>query len=183
MPAQFGEDIWIEQNVKLPERGFYIDVGCAFPDACSNTQFLRNRGWAGLAIDANPAYSQFWPGHFMVAIVSDQPIVCMDFRRQATHSRIAGKGCHFAAVTLENLCQALEIRKVDVLSLDIEGGEFAALRSLDLKSHNPTVIISEFITEGIPGEDWRVRDFLLENGYRLGHRTEANVIMVRDETR
>ena len=97
MPSQFQEDLWIEENVDLPAEGFYLDVGCAFPDACSNTQFLRSKGWQGLAIDANPGYAKYWPAHFMVGIVSTQPVVLMDFRETCTHSRIGNKGVHHAA--------------------------------------------------------------------------------------
>jgi hypothetical protein len=178
MPSQFQEDLWIEENVKLPAKGFYLDVGCAFPDACSNTQFLRNKGWQGLAIDANPGYAKYWPAHFMVGIVSTQPVVLMDFRETCTHSRIGDKGVHHAATTLDNLCDGLGIEQIDLISLDVEGGEYDALRSLDLRRFMPQVIVSEFDTDGI-GKDWRVRDYLLANGYELGHQTESNIIMLR----
>ena len=27
--SEYGEDRWIAENLKLPDRGFYVDVGCA----------------------------------------------------------------------------------------------------------------------------------------------------------
>ena len=58
--SEYGEDRWIAENLKLPDRGFYVDVGCAVPGSGSNTAFLRDRGWGGLVIDANPAYAALW---------------------------------------------------------------------------------------------------------------------------
>lgn len=179
MPSQFGEDKWIETNLNLPERGFYIDVGCAFPDSCSNTQFLRAKGWRGFGVDANPFYAQFWPSHFVVGIVSTEAVVNMDFREMPTHSRVGDKGGLFATTTLERLCLGIGVGTVDFLSLDVEGHEYEALRTLDLDLHKPQVIISEFMTDGIEREDWRVRDYLTTCGYQLAHQTAVNVIMVR----
>ena len=180
MPSQFGEDKWIEKNLKLPERGFYLDVGCAGPVDCSNTEFLRKRGWEGMAIDANANYFDLWRDHlhFVCALVSVHPLVPFDYKAMSTHSRVGGVVVH-GTTTLDRLMQGAERDRVDFLSLDVEGHEYEALRSLDIDKYRPEVVVSEFLTDGIEGEDWRVRDYLITCGYELVHQTLVNIIMVR----
>lgn len=176
--SEFGEDQWIAENLTLPETGFYIDVGCAFPGEGSNTAFLRDRGWSGYAIDANDGYAPHWKnGHFVQAFVSSEPIVSFVFKNVCGHSRVESTAAQrYAAVPLTHFLRTLPTARFDFLSVDVEGHEFEVVQSLD--GLLPPVIVSEFNTEGI-GEDMRVRDYLLKNGYRLAHTTVANHIFVR----
>jgi hypothetical protein len=187
--SEFGEDKWIAENLPLPATGFYVDVGCAHPTEGSNTAFLRARGWQGLAIDANPLFADKWEtagygSHFVQAFVSDQPIVPFDFSDRVLESRVSLGGPHFAAVDLWSIVEAAaeqQYPKIHFLTLDLEGHEINALRSLiDYypKSECPPIIVSEYNTLGL-GEDLRVRDYLLKQGYRLVHTTRANHIFHR----
>ena len=66
MPTYYGqnrEDEWIDKNLPLPEKGFYVDIGCEHPFNHSNTAFLRDRGWKGLAIDGNRGNGQSMEEH------------------------------------------------------------------------------------------------------------------------
>ena len=103
------------------------------------------------------------------------------FKEIAGHSRVEKVGRYFATTTLERLLQTVkpEIERIDLLSLDVEGHEFNALRSLSLFRWKPAIIISEFSTAGI-GEDFRVANFLQTPPlpYELVHQTPANQIFV-----
>lgn len=172
--SEFGEDRWIAENLPLPAHGYYVDVGCADPTDGSNTAFLRDRGWRGLAIDANPLFGTVWPPDtFVQAIISDQPIVSFEFKDNGYESRVAPGHQRFAAVPLTHLTRY----PADLLSLDLEGHEYNALLSLP-RPLLPPIIISEYNTSGL-GEDMRVRDYLLERGYRIAHQTPANHIFFR----
>src|SRR3990167_8861423 len=50
-----GEDKFVFENFSLPQIGVFVDVG-AGPDGIegSNTYFLEQNGWTGLAIDGDP---------------------------------------------------------------------------------------------------------------------------------
>ena len=181
--SEYGEDRWIAENLKLPDRGFYVDVGCAVPGSGSNTAFLRDRGWGGLVIDANPAYAALWRAVpnvvFLTAIVSDSPIVSFAFKTIPGHSR-AGEGRdYFAAQRLDRIIERLNIKQIDFLSVDVEGYEFEVLSSLinwkGLRAAWPKVIVSEFSTAGLP-DDFRVFNSLTEIGYREMKRTHSNHI-------
>jgi hypothetical protein len=60
--SEYGEDRWVVEHLMLPQRGIYLDVGAGHPEINSNTAFLRDRGWRGLAVDANPDYGPHWIG-------------------------------------------------------------------------------------------------------------------------
>lgn len=178
--SEFGEDRWIAEHLPLPATGFYVDVGCAHPTEGSNTAFLRDRGWQGLAIDANPGYAPLWPaGAFVQAIVSTEPIVGFEFKSAHYESRVCSGQTQFAAVPLQSLVRAHRRRPFetcDFLTLDVEGHEFEAL--LSLGALLPPIIVSEYNTRGL-GEDMRVHDYLLKNGFTLVHTTTANHIFHR----
>lgn len=182
--AQFGEDRWIAENLKLPDNGFYVDLGCAYPHVGSNTAFLRARGWQGLAVDGNDEFIRFWKDvprtTFAVAVLAgDQTAVPFVVnRKNCWISRIERDSTAplVPAVSLESLLSMHQIGKIDVLSIDLEGAEYNVLMTLSLRHHWPGIIISEFDTENI-GEDWRVMDHLLNTGrYELVHTTRSNLI-------
>jgi hypothetical protein len=52
--AQWGEDRWLAENLRLPDTGVFVDVGAGDGRRGSNTLYLENLGWSGLCIDADP---------------------------------------------------------------------------------------------------------------------------------
>ncbi len=52
--SAFGEDRLIAYLLRDRAHGFYVDTGCCWPVAFSNTYLLYRRGWRGVAIDADP---------------------------------------------------------------------------------------------------------------------------------
>ncbi len=174
--SEYGEDQWIAGHIILPDNGVYVDVGAAQPTVNSNTAFVRDIGWTGVAIDANPAYWPMWKTPFEVAIVSNEPEVGFDIDyNNYSLSRVSQYAKKFQAVTLESILEKHGIGKIDLLSLDVEGHELSALLSMDIVLHDPTIIISEYSTLGL-GEDFGVKELLESLGYQERHRTVANII-------
>jgi len=178
--SQNGEDEWIANNLVLPEKGFYLDVGCGHPFNQSNTAFLRERGWKGLAVDANPSWTNHWTEelreHFMHGVVSNRrEIVRFDIHAVPEYSRINENGAlRYMSVTLGEI---IGDRSVDFMSLDVEGHEFEVITGMDsLKL--PPVIVSEYNTAGI-GEDFSVRDYLSYLGFQVVHKTISNLIFLK----
>ena len=51
------EDKWIDENLILPDKGTFLDIGACYPIYISNTYFFEhNKGWNGLAIEPDPIY-------------------------------------------------------------------------------------------------------------------------------
>jgi len=178
--SQNGEDEWINKNIILPDKGFYVDIGCGHPFNQSNTAFLRERGWKGLAVDANPQLINEWNGelreHFVQGAVSGKrEIVWFDIHAVPEYSRINNNGqIRLMSITLDELVAK---RKIDFMSLDVEGYEFQVITGIE-QWRLPPVIISEYNTAGI-GEDFRVRDYLVRFGYQVVHKTISNLIFLK----
>jgi hypothetical protein len=173
--SEYGEDKWIAEHLDLPAVGRYMDIGCGDPINGSNTAFLRDRGWAGLAVDANPGYADYWRGKadFVQAIVSTKAVVRFAFNHECPgQSRQDFTATAYAATTLARLHAACGGGRIDFLSLDVEGQEFDALLSLGPDVF-PTIIVSEYSTWGLP-DDNQTLPYLLDRGYELEFETRAN---------
>jgi hypothetical protein len=191
--SEYGEDAWIAKHLTLPERGFYVDIGAMRPDVNSNTAFLRDRGWSGLAIDGHPDCSRWWkgvPARYLTAVLAEAPRELTFGYGPVAHgaeSRVLEPVANVAgwqterrfAISLPRLLEDQDVDRIDFLSIDIEGKEFDVFQPLDLQRFKIPVIVAEYNTLGI-GEDYRLRDHLLKTGeYRVVHQTIANLIYVR----
>ncbi len=175
MASEYGEDIWIKENVALPAKGYYLDLGCAWPEYNSNTTFLRAMGWDGVAVDANPIYSTDWhgKGKFVTCIIGDGNDAEFEFNPAPDLGRI-GKGTPVKTRTIETI---IESDHIDFISCDLEGHEFEALSRLNFTKYKPLVIVSEYDTAG-KGRDFRVANLLVHMGYEIRHMTKANFVFV-----
>lgn len=196
--SEYGEDQWIAENLAhmLPERGIYLDVGAAHPERNSNTAFLRNRGWVGLAVDGNEDYFPHWIGRqmFLTGLFAAAPAArFMKVPENSSISRVVNDptiGDERSAVTLEYFLQNTFLRAsppitgIDFMSIDIEGLEFEVFNTFDWQRWLPRVIVAEYATLALNGvdvvEDLRLREMLTGSGlYTAVHKTVANIIYHR----
>lgn len=179
--SEYGEDNALANMYpdffRIPN--WYCDVGCAQSDWLSNTKFLRDLGWSGIHIDGNAGWAPFWPpGSFIHAIIHTEPRVHFEAHDCKELSRVTGEFPNTDAVTLESILEARHVDGIGLLSVDAEGSEYEVIRSMDLEKHKPQFIISEYATHGI-GEDFRVMEYLTQNGYEVIHKTVANLCYKR----
>lgn len=192
--SEYGEDQWLhERGLLVGVERVYVDIGCAHPEQGSNTALVRDFGWTGVALDANPKYQPHWDAVrsrlpawpiFEAVILASEPEVPFKFEDNAAMSRICDGGERRKTVPINKLLADYSIGRIGLLSIDIEGAEYDVLKTLDLAKHDPQIIIAEYATLQLNGtvkEDFRVRDLLLAGGrYRLVHQTVANLIYLRD---
>ncbi len=179
-----GEDKWIDEHLNLPEFGVYVDLGCAHPTQHSNTAFLRDKGWEGVSVDANPGYAAHWSTPFVAAVLSDREEVSFVFHKNSLMSRVYdgvnkpndASIMRVEARTVQSILDEFNIGKIDFMSIDLEGHEFEAFRTFDLLKHLPSVILAEFNTQGL-GEDYRLEAYLTGTQlYRVVFKTESNMV-------
>lgn len=183
--SEYNEDIFIDGLNVLPPTGFYLDLGCAWPHRFSNSEFLRQRGWSGLCIDANPVYADRWRGvaPFYCAVLGDGSNACYVPNEAAPElGRIADTGMMVQTEKLTDILAQFGIEQIDFISCDLEAHEFAALSTLDWDKFKPKVVVSEYSTwnpapVGVT-EDFRVKEMLEKVGYEERHRTVANIVYV-----
>jgi FkbM family methyltransferase len=87
-------------------------------------------------------------------------------------------------MTLGSVCDSLNIRKVDILKLDIEGAEYAVLKNMVASELRPGILCVEFdeIINPLDGDFMeRILDavrMLKGAGYRLRHVEDSNALFL-----
>ncbi len=165
--GQEAEDTILEQ-IGLPEKGFFVDVGAHHPIRFSNTYALYRKGWRGINIDATPGsmdiFRKIRPDDINIeSAVSDDPAprtlylfeeaALNTFDRELADSYLAA-GCPLREkrdIPRTPLVSLLDRHvpagvAIDLLSVDVEGGEMGVLRSNDWDRYRPAVIVLEDLT-------------------------------------
>lgn len=182
--AEDGCDAWLAQSGLLPESGVYVDAGCAHPWRFSQTAFLRNRGWTGIAIDGDPAYAPEWEGvpnaTFVNTVLSDK--AWEHFLVEPTNalvSRVHAEGKGVPAFSLKQVLDVYGVTKVDFLALDLEGLEMLVLhnylQTLHWTEELPKIIVAEF-NSCHGGRDVALFNLLARTPYSFAHITDSNLV-------
>lgn len=181
--SEDGCDKWLAESGLLPETGIYVDAGCAHPWRFSQTAFLRNRGWTGLAIDGDPAYAPEWDGiantQFVCAVLNDvRETFFLTEPTNALVSRVHALGQKRMAFSLREIAEPRGFGRCDFLSLDIEGMEAPVLHqylnSIAIEDY-PAFIVAEF-NSCHHGRDVRMFNLLIQFKYHLVHLTDSNAV-------
>lgn len=183
--SQFGEDAVLLQMVGRKTRdGFYVDVGCHHPRKGSNTYLFYRLGWRGVLIDIERskllACRILRPGdETVLAAASDREedvkiYAAKEFSVLATIDEIYANGApvigRIRTRLLTDILDGTRFkgRRIDLLSVDVEGSDIKVLRGLDFARYSPRMIMVESLDRKIDrvlaGETHR---FLIEKGYEL----------------
>jgi FkbM family methyltransferase len=186
-PALHGLDSKLGAIIDL-DGGFFVEAGAHDGFTQSNTYYLeRFRGWRGVLIEPIPAQAaaalRSRPAATIVqcALVSAADAGCqvrmrfgdlMSTVEGARDSAWAGHGTRLGwhdpydidvpARTLSSVLDEVEAPEIDLLSLDTEGSEAAALSGLDLDRHAPRYVLVEIHDRS---KDQPPIDRLLERRY------------------
>jgi hypothetical protein len=184
----------------VPHDGVFIDVGAREPEVISNSNFWDYYFcWTGLAIEANdhvyPLQRKFRPW-------SSVKVAIDETARDVTYLRIEGKGHGLSGIyenmtpqhrqriktdvkpaqvqkfpltttTLATLIRDAGITHVDLLLIDVEGSEYAALASIDWNA----VTIDVINFEDNCGR--RCFELLEDMGYRMVAKFRQELIFLR----
>jgi FkbM family methyltransferase len=182
--SQFGEDRWIEKNwssLWLPDHGTFVEFGAGDGVHFSNTYWLeKDRGWNGLLIEPDPRTEIKDRTAIIERCVIGTGAVA--FGLHPTDAYLSGilrdspNRMEVEAVPLSALLLKHHITRVDLISIDTEGTEVEAWRTLDLNIWRPTVAIIELYTWKLSDRSHEILDMMKADGYRLMHRTECNGI-------
>jgi FkbM family methyltransferase len=184
--------------------GFFIEAGANDGVSQSNTTSLEQRGWTGLLVEPNyfkyqecvrnrpncivenyalvsSSYNKptisgdfnhtDW-GNSLMSMVIDKDRVEAQKYRTANHSII-----EVPATTLTSLLLKHNIKKVDFLSLDVEGYEISVLNGLDFNIFKPTYVLLEASTH----EDRRTAliDYMHNKFYSIEEYFGCNDILFK----
>jgi FkbM family methyltransferase len=168
--SQEAEDIILNQIFENKNKGFYVDVGAHHPKRFSNTYLFYQRGWSGVNIDAMPnsmkQFDKLRPHDINIEKpVSEKKQILTyyafnepalnGFSKEISKKRENNtKNKHHVIFTKEIETTTLEEildsnlpkdKKIDFLSVDVEGLDFNVLKSNNFQKYHPSVIVTEII--------------------------------------
>ena len=182
-------------------KGVFLDVGAFEPIRISNSYHFEKNGWDVYCFEANtnsiPLLKQHRQNVFNYAIYDTD-------RDQVEFNVVQSSGwtAGFSAIelsdeianifkcddkvitkikvvqrTLNNVLNTdlSHIEKIDVLKIDIEGGELKCLKGLDLNKYSPKVILLENITN-----DDSIKKYLEQFQYTLDKHISYNQFYIKN---
>jgi FkbM family methyltransferase len=177
--SQGSMDLILEHIFKNKNNGFYVDVGCQHPIKNNNTYLLYKRGWSGVNIDLDSVNIELFNffrrnDNNVKSAVSDKiedaklfyyhqksPINTLDKNISLKQNAKIEKEIDIQTNTLTNILDNYSIKKIDLLTIDVEGFELKVLKGLNFDKYNPGVIIVEFLD--LEANKWEIPYNNLEN--------------------
>ena len=198
-----GEDLALLAllNPVVIHEGFYVDVGCNEPRFISNTFLLYRRGWRGICIDANEnlirKYRRIRPHDRAACACVSKKVQQLAFVPFANEGLSSADAQHIAQNQTAAISEVRRKKTVtrtlteilnqfnapssfDLLTIDVEGFDFAVLQSLDFEKYQPRLIILE-------ADDFNASQpqtepiylFLVEKGYQFKGSLLTNLYFMR----
>ena len=189
--SQFQEDLILDKLLQYRKNGFYVDVGAFDPYRFSNTMHFYRKGWSGVNVEPNKEHwKRFikFRSHDInlnagigdkkgkLTFYSIDPPTLSTFQKDQADAYIK-KGfkllekAKVPVFTLkEVLAKYAKNKKIDFLSVDVEGMEIGVLKSNDWKLYRPNYLCVESAdySDTKEGSDSYkgIRIFLKSAGYK-----------------
>jgi FkbM family methyltransferase len=198
--AQHREDLDIMRLLgQAGSVGPYVDVGCNHPFKLSNTYLLYLNGWRGLCVDPLPRfiplYKKWRPQDIFACLcIGEQAgsmplfefesdvLTTLDQGLAAEYLRQGYKLRRQIQVDVGTIDALLETRRVaaplSLLSIDIEGYELPALKSISLDKWRPALVCLEVLTANGRRNHEAIR-YLDDHGYRMEADLGLNLLFSR----
>ncbi|WP_244407157.1 FkbM family methyltransferase [Roseomonas fluvialis] len=202
--GQYGQDRFVHETFFPNQaKGVFFEAGVADGERISNTLFFeRTLGWTGLLVEANPMFAERARqvrkapvAHCALADV-EEPMLFLDAgllgglvrhmpmqqvrqieRRAAREASLPELQLSWVrGRRLDNLLLEHGITHIDYLSLDLEGGEPAALATLDFAK----VRVNVMTIEAKGPNKARLLAMLGTHGFRLHGEVKEDVVMVHE---
>lgn len=202
--SQEGEDLILREIFQGKQQGFYVDVGAHHPLRFSNTYYLYNRGWSGINIEpsreAKLCFDLLRPRDINLDIgISDtaQDLSFFVFDEPALNTFNVDRAENLQKSTNYTLIETRKVRvdsltnilnhfatdkKVDFMSVDVEGNEMNVLSSNDWTRYRPKMLLVEMLDCDLSDiENLTVHKYLTDIGYRVYAKT-VRTVFYRDKS-
>ena len=190
--AMDGEDLAIQEHIKITEKGFYVDIGAHHPIQRNNTNLLFINGWEGINIDANQfsidLFNYLRPQdlNILTAISDKEGEVTFYYQKEfsqlnTTDKKVADQ--HFHGVFKERQVKSQSIqnildnskyknKKIDFLNIDIEGMDLKIIKQILPHKFKPKLIsIETHNPDNVKSRDCdQINNFLINNDYKVFKR-------------
>jgi FkbM family methyltransferase len=188
--SQSGEDKVLYEKYLNYENGFFIELGAMDGLMYSNSLFFeKNLKWKGVLIEPTNQYDRLIINrpnchNFNFAITKDEGVVNFlgngavggVVETMPEGHRIGNKiGNNIYQVKsspISKVIKDLNIERVDLFSIDVEGGELQVLETFDWEI--PVYIVLIEMSKYVPEKDEMCREFLRQKGFELDTSSVIN---------
>jgi len=196
--SQEGEDMILRRIFEYSEPGFYVDIGAHHPKRFSNTYYFYRKGWRGINIDAMPGSMKLFNKrrrgdiNLEIAVANEKrEMAYYIFNEQAVNTfdeKFADKaidgGCELIRKQKIETKPLKEIlveylpknKKIDFMSVDVEGFDLEVLKSNDFDLFRPAYILVECRVNMNEIENNDIYNFLREKNYDFFGKTVLTLI-------
>ena len=197
-----GVDSLVLNIFKNQEKGFYLDIGCGHPIKNNNTYLLNKKGWSGINIDLDEENIDLFNAYrtkdvnLAVAVSDKEGEANLYFyHNKSALNTISKENADFQKAKVSEIKKIktqtinkiienspFKDRKIDFLSVDVEGSELSVLKNFDFKKYSPKVIVVEYLDLSLKKleiKNLNIDNFLKSNIYKLiisNNYTLANVL-------
>jgi len=203
--SQEGEDMILRRIFEYSEPGFYVDIGAHHPKRFSNTYYFYRKGWRGINIDATPGSMKLFnkerggdinleiavanEKREMTYYIFNEPAVntfdekFLDKAIDDGYEMIRKQKIETIALK-EILTEYLpKNKKIDFMSVDVEGFDLEVLKSNDFDLFRPSYILVECHGADVNEiEHNDIYNFLREKNYDFFGKTVLTLIFKENYT-
>jgi FkbM family methyltransferase len=200
----FISKMWNEtKNYEVKSTGFYVDIGAFSPILISNTYWFYQHGWQGINVEPFPSviknFNELRPRDINVSAAIGNKVGAQQYftwgnsnlntfsdEKAAEYIRegkVSGNPdmLEVEMISMETLFDRHlpRGRKIDFLSVDVEGMDLEVLSSNNWKKYRPELVAVELdptdINEVVQSVLYA---YMLENGYKLFYWMSPAIIFV-----
>lgn len=203
--SQQGQDAYVATRFFPHVRqGVFVDVGAHDGKTYSNSLHFEQKGWTGVCIEPLPDVFRTLAGtrkclcinaavdteegevdfisnsgytEMLSGIEKYYPAKHHERRKREQQSKGGeSKVIKVPTIRLETLFKMYGITRVDYLSIDVEGGEYAVVRSINFDLVNVQVIGFE---DNYHEDSIAIMVYLINKGYTYDSRTGGDIFMAK----
>ena len=209
-----GIDLLINYLYKNKFNGVYIDIGCNHPIVGNNTYLLYQKGWSGINIDLDThiieMFNYFRSKDYNVnaAVSNSEEETDLFYYHERSAINTISKEVHdsrkkkaekvkkIQSTTLDSIIKDSPYfnKKINLLSIDVEGNELNVLKGFNLKKYYPEVIVIEYLDLKMKELEFHNQDinriinseiykYLTSYNYHLVNWLHSDLFFVNNEIR
>ena len=206
-------DILVNDFFKKKINGFFVDVGCQNPISNNNTYSLyKNKNWNGINIDLDQNNIDLFnlvrkrdvnikaaisSGNYKKKLYfyhNKSAINTIEKKISKFQQAKVKKIININTITLDQLLLKQKIKKIDFLTVDVEGHEIEVLKGFNIKKYSPDMVVIEFLDLKMKKFEFYnnsinnilksdIYKYFIQNKYSLVNWNHADLFFVNNKIR